>query len=454
MDERMVTLDRPATCWQLKLAVALTLAGTLVSLVFLLGSQAAPAVAIVYAAKTYSLFTDADSNGAPSPGDTLLYTVAITNSGDTPAFGTSLGDGLIDTSLSLLAGSVQTSQGSVSTGNGPGDTTVYVVIGDIAASATVTITFQVQIVDPLPPGVVDAQNQGIVRYTDGGAQVLATDDPTAPGPTDPTVVPILRDPALIVQKTLVGADTDIVQPNYLTFTIAITNVGVTVDVLSMTDEYDPYYLSFYDASPYPEEDADDGTLTWYDLTAPPPYGVDGNLVPGGTISVTVIFTAAHDITVTVNTARVHTATDVFGAPAIGSSSDAVVVDVPTAAEVAYFRVEDVDGRSVQLTWATITEIDNVGFRLYRAHKTVRARAEMVAFVPSQGHGTGATYGHVDTVPDDGVWWYWLTDVDTSGIETFQGAVHAVAEKGPDTLYLPLVLRKSVWSPPPEQAPGR
>jgi hypothetical protein len=261
------------------------------------------------------------------------------------------------------------------------------------------------------------------------------------------VVPILRDPALIAQKTLVGADTDLVAPNYVTFTIAISNVGLTADVLSMTDVYDPFYLGFVDASPYPDEDANDGSLLWYDLTAPPPNGTGSNVAPGDTITVTVIFSVTNDITVTVNTAQVHTATDPFGALVIGSTSSAAVINVPTAAEVAYFRVDDIDGRDVHISWATVTEIDNVGFRLYRAYKTVRSQAEIVAFVPAQGNGTGATYVHVDTVPDDGLWWYWLTDIDTSGLETFQGAVQATAKKGPDLVFIPLTLVGS------EQAPG-
>jgi hypothetical protein len=268
---------------------------------------------------------------------------------------------------------------------------------------------------------------------------VGTDDPTTPASGDPTVVTILRDPALIAQKTLVGADLDLVAPNFVTFTIAIYNVGLTADVLSMTDEYDPVYLSFVNATPYPDEDADDGSLLWYDLTAPPPNGFGSNLPPGGTITVTTIFSVANDITVTVNTARVHTATDPFGAPVIGSTSAAAVVDVPTAAEVAYFRVDEVDRRSVHLSWATVTEIDNVGFRLYRAYKSVRSQAEIVTFVPAQGNGTGATYAHIDTVPDDGLWWYWLTDIDTSGVETFQGAVQATATKGLAQLFLPFVL---------------
>jgi hypothetical protein len=33
-----------------------------------------------------------------------------------------------------------------------------------------------------------------------------------------------------------------------------------------------------------------------------------------------------------------------------------------------------------------------------------------------GH-LGASYAYTDTVPLDGVWWYWLVDVDTHGAET-------------------------------------
>ena len=259
MNERILAFERPAVHWRLKLVLALVLAGLFLLVVFLLGSRAEPAVAIVYASKTYSLYTDADLNGVPSPGDTLLYTVVISNSGDTAAFSTAFADSLADANLSLVTGTVQTTQGSVLVGNNPPDTTVAVQVGDVAPSGSVTITFRAQIADPMPPGVVDVLNQGQVVYTDTIPETTGTDDPTAPGPNDPTIVPILRDPALIAQKTLVGADTDAVAPNFVTFTIAINNVGLTADVLSMTDDYDPFYLSFVDAAPYPDEDADDGT---------------------------------------------------------------------------------------------------------------------------------------------------------------------------------------------------
>jgi hypothetical protein len=338
-----------------------------------------------------------------------------------------------------VTGTVQTTQGAVTFGNGATDTSVAVNVGDVAPSTEVTITFQVQIDDPLPPGVVDAQNQGLVRFTDGVPQLMGTDDPTTPASGDATVVSILRDPALIAQKTLAGADNDAVAPNFVTFTISIYNTGLAADVLSMTDDYDDFFLSFVDAIPYPDEDADDGSLHWYDLTAPPPYGTGSDLVPGETMTVTVVFSVANDIILTVNTARVHTATDPYGAPVIGSTSSASVNNIVTAAELAYFRVDEVNRRSVHLSWATVTEIDNVGFRLYRKYNSAHSPSEMVAFVPAQGNGTGATYAHVDTVPGDGLWWYWLTDVDTSGVETFQGTVQATAKKGPDQVFIPFVL---------------
>jgi len=54
---------------------------------------------------------------------------------------------------------------------------------------------------------------------------------------------------------------------------------------------------------------------------------------------------------------------------------------------------------------------------------------------------GATYVHVDTVPSDGVWWYWLADVDTRGNET--RSAQATAGVGvnlvlPYKVYLPIL----------------
>jgi hypothetical protein len=194
---------------------------------------------------------------------------------------------------------VRTNQGTVTTGNNPGDTTVAVDIGTIPAGGAVDISLQVTINDPLPPGVTQVSNQGVVSSNE--MPNVPTDDPTS------------------------------------------------------------------------SED-DDRT--------------------------------------------------------------------PTAVELLYFRVGGVAGRQVRLEWATAVEIDNFGFNVYRASVANHSRANLLAFVPSQARGGGATYAYEDTVPADGLWWYWLADVDTSGQETFHGPV--IAGVGVNTwshwVYLPLVMR--------------
>ncbi len=116
---------------------------------------------------------------------------------------------------------------------------------------------------------------------------------------------------------------------------------------------------------------------------------------------------------------------------------------PTAVELLYFRVDGVSGQQVDLAWATAVEIDNFGFNLYRASESDFGRAELIHFEPSSigGSGSGAVYAYADTVPADGVWWYWLADLDTQGHETLHGPVSAVV--GPDAIlpyrsYLPMV----------------
>ena len=121
-------------------------------------------------------------------------------------------------------------------------------------------------------------------------------------------------------------------------------------------------------------------------------------------------------------------------------------DIPTAVGLLYFRVDGVSGRRVSLSWATEVEIDSFGFNVYRSPENNFSRATWVHFEPSAGGGggSGATYAYQDMVPADGVWWYWLGDVDTGGNETLHGPRTAMV--GPDALlpyrvYLPAVFNR-------------
>jgi uncharacterized repeat protein (TIGR01451 family) len=137
------------------------------------------------ATKTSALQADADGSGTITPGDTLRYTVVLTNSSSDDASDVTLDD-TPDANTALVVGSVTTTQGAVVSGNGGGDTSVSVAVGTLAAGGgSVTIEFDVTIDGPLPTGVTEVSNQGTVSGSNFAN--LVTDDPSTPATDDPTV---------------------------------------------------------------------------------------------------------------------------------------------------------------------------------------------------------------------------------------------------------------------------
>jgi uncharacterized repeat protein (TIGR01451 family) len=144
--------------------------------------------ASLVASKTDALATDQNGNGVADGGDTLLYTVVITNNGAAPAENVLLTD-TPGANTTLVAGSVTTTQGTVTSGNGGGDTTVTVDVGTVAGGDSVTITFLVAIDDPLPLGVQQVENQGLVSADD--LPDTQTDDPAVAGSADSTATSVV-----------------------------------------------------------------------------------------------------------------------------------------------------------------------------------------------------------------------------------------------------------------------
>ncbi|MBN1933105.1 MAG: DUF11 domain-containing protein, partial [Anaerolineae bacterium] len=277
-------------------------------------------------------------------------------------------------------------------------TLVWSNLGPLAAGASITVSFAAT----ATPGLTGTYTNGaLAEGSYPGGTVTDTDD-----------VPILiADPAVEIQKQVVAIDTDLVAPNYVTFTIIITNVGPSViGVLPLVDQYDPYYLSFADATPYPEQDEDDGAVTWNDLTGPAPHGFNRNLPPGESFVITTVFRVAHNINVTTtNVATVTGAIDLYENPAnddvddqdIGGEDDGI----PTPITLLYLRAVAEDG-AVRVRWATIAELGTVGFDLYRAGSERWEVAEWIAYVPATG--SGSTYDYIDARVEPGQWyWYWL-----------------------------------------------
>jgi uncharacterized repeat protein (TIGR01451 family) len=128
--------------------------------------------------------------GLPAePGDDVAYTVVITNDGDEIAQEVEL-EASPPEHTTLSAGTVTTTAGDVAQGNDPGDTSVLVVVGELAAGEEAVVTFEVAIDSPLPAGVDEIAFQGTVRAA--GDLTLLTDDPDTPAPDDPTRTPVAQ----------------------------------------------------------------------------------------------------------------------------------------------------------------------------------------------------------------------------------------------------------------------
>jgi uncharacterized repeat protein (TIGR01451 family) len=311
-------------------------------------------------------------------------------------------------------------------------TLIWANLGALAPGEGLTVTFAVTTSSTVT-GTYDNVALGEGLYQ--GGTVTDTDD-----------VPVdIVAPAIDLDKRLVDFDQDQVT-NYVTFTIVITNVGIsTIDVLPLSDEYDTDYLAFEWAEPMPDEPDNDGLLTWLDLTASGAHGFGRNLPPGETFLITTVFQVIQDIvTPTVNMARVSGAEDVFDNPANEAEDQEQIVGIPTAVTLLYFRATPFPD-SVLLEWKTAMEINIYGFYVLRGASAAFQDAREIAFIPASGYGQGGgtVYRFKDLDVQEGqTLTYWLVDVDMDGRRTTHRPVTVVMDPTAwaSSVYLPLIWR--------------
>jgi len=423
---------------------------------------APPPSTFLTATKDDRLLVDNDDNGAASAGETLGYTIIMTNSGDVAAEGVVFTD-TPDANTTLVTGEVETTQGEIVIGNNPGDTTVEVTIGTVAVGASVTITFAVQVSNPLPPGVDQVANQG----TFTGSNITddtPTDDPGTPNlPDDPTITPLVppvapAPPVLEATKTVVTLETEATAPcralvdETLEYTVVITN----------SDGGDATLVTFVDT---PDVNTQ---LVPGSVTSTPGTVLSGNAANDTQVQVdigTLVSGAQVEITYQVTVLDLpanQTVLENQGRISADELSDDLLTDDPTTAEVGdptrtlacvpgTTAIELLQftatraGATVRVRWVTGTELDTWGFHLYRSTDGSRANAVQVTpeLIVAQGRGREQTvYTWIDRdVVEETSYTYWLHEIELDGSTHEYGpAARTVPQRDGGRIFLPMVIR--------------
>ena len=168
--------------------------------------------------------TVTDLNGAPvRPGDTLTWSITLTNTGNSAATGVVVTDP-VDASLESVVpgqGGVFNPLTRVISWNG----STTPALASLDAGASLVLSFSAVVVKPLDGGTL-ISNQATVSSPTLPTPVL-TDDPTTPTIDDPTVVTVVAAADLgASQKSVLDPNGGDVEPgDALTWTITLKNTG-------------------------------------------------------------------------------------------------------------------------------------------------------------------------------------------------------------------------------------
>ncbi len=164
-------------------------------------------------------FIDVDRDGGISNGDLIRYTITLHNSGHGTAHQVAFRDTIPEHTV-YIDGSLTTTQGTV-VSTSP---VLEVAIGDMIGSSTVTISFNVRVVER----AVMISNQGYLESSE--TEPHPTDDPNTAEKNDPTVTapPMFNGETDVLKRdefTDVDRDGGISYGDLINYTISIHNSG-------------------------------------------------------------------------------------------------------------------------------------------------------------------------------------------------------------------------------------
>ncbi len=397
----------------------------------------------VDAIKDDSLIADNDGDGFADPNDQIRYTIVITNTGDGDGKNVVFND-TPDSNTTLVTGSVSSTQGTVTFGNGAGDTKVEVNIGTLLNTTGVdTITFDVTVNSSLPANITHLCNQGIVSGSNFDDEI--TDDPDTAPYEDSTCTEIDDDFDDDGVKNAEEGDGDRdsdgipdhqdYDPSGWIYSEINGEIisGGTISISPMTgvtiihDGSNGYYQ-------FTVSQAGDYTLSY----SPPPNLVLSTACPAqsGTLDPEpsdpnpyVVGAGSKD-----GTSNQMTNWDCNDNPYYWNFhleiGDPVIINnniplgpLPTNVVLSSFTAT-VEQNGILINWTTETEPDNAGFNLYRS---TEENGEYVkineSMIPAQGTATsGGSYSFIDAVEQSGTYYYKLESIAFNGQSQFFGPI--------------------------------
>jgi uncharacterized repeat protein (TIGR01451 family) len=195
---------------------------------------------------------DANGNSLAEPGETLTYTITLTNTG------------AVDHSNYSVTDPLDPNVVFVSADNGgivAGGTVTWTGL-TVPANSSLSLTVVVNVADPIPSGVVEIGN---LAYETGGTPPNCA---VTPRPMNCTVIPTQTPGTITITKSVEdGTHGGTAQPGEpLTYTITLTNTnGGDVTGYGLTDPLDPnvVFTSADNGGTFAG-----GTVTWTNLTIP------------------------------------------------------------------------------------------------------------------------------------------------------------------------------------------
>jgi uncharacterized repeat protein (TIGR01451 family) len=198
---------------------------------------------LLYSLKTVELSLDNDSDGSVDPGDTLLYTISLSNTGAIPATGVTLIDVLPSDTL-YIADSTTLNGTTLGSDGGVLPTIAGLVLessdtpgsGIISAGENAVVTFEVQVVGGTSSGTI-ISNQGSISSNE--LVDLLTDADGLPSngyqATEIVVGDVQR---LSITKDVAVVDGGSAEPgSELTYTIRVSNIGtLAATLVSVIDD--------------------------------------------------------------------------------------------------------------------------------------------------------------------------------------------------------------------------